>query len=68
VGTPFNGTLRGRVEQLAACGMDMSGDEVMYDPRSGRQMDVSSLTMVSYQRLKHIVADRFTKPRLRDRS
>jgi DNA-directed RNA polymerase beta subunit len=30
---PFNGTRYEDVcEQLAACGMDMSGDEVMYDP------------------------------------
>jgi hypothetical protein len=26
---------------MAACGMDRHGDEIMYDPRSGRQTDTA---------------------------
>jgi DNA-directed RNA polymerase II subunit RPB2 len=58
--TPFDGTDYDDIaDRLAACGMERNGDEVMYDPRSGRQTDTAvSVTVAIYQRLKHIVADK----------
>jgi DNA-directed RNA polymerase II subunit RPB2 len=58
--TPFDGTnFEDIADKLAACGKDRHGDEVMYDPRSGRQTDTAvSVTVAIYQRLKHIVSDK----------
>jgi DNA-directed RNA polymerase II subunit RPB2 len=58
--TPFCGTDPDQVAAaLAAQGMDMHGDEIMYDPRTGRQMDVAVfIAPTYYQRLKHCVVDK----------
>jgi DNA-directed RNA polymerase beta subunit len=43
---------------------DRHGDEVMYDPRSGRQTDTAvSVTVAIYQRLKHVVSDKVQQRR-----
>ena len=59
-GTPFSQvTAEAVCERLRKAGCEMTGDTVMYDPRTGAQMPVAIfLTPTYYQRLKHQVADK----------
>ena len=59
-GTPFQGmTVDAVAAQLAACGMERYGNEVMYNPRTGEQVPCAVfMGPTYYQRLKHIVADK----------
>jgi DNA-directed RNA polymerase II subunit RPB2 len=59
-GTPFTDVnARDICERLRQEGMEMMGDEVMYDPRTGRQWPVAIfVTPTCYQRLKHMVHDK----------
>ena len=56
-GTPFSAvTPEAVAEQLRSRGMEMFGDEVMHDPRTGAQMPVAVfMAPTYYQRLKHMV-------------
>lgn len=58
--TPFDGASVERLgDELQRLGMDRHCDEVMYDPKTGRQITMSVfIGPTYYQRLKHMVADK----------
>ena len=46
-------------DMLDRCGFERHGEELMYDPRTGRQQRCTMfVTSTFYQRLKHLVADK----------
>lgn len=59
-GSPFEGFLVHNVaEALGETGLEPMGTELMYDPRSGEQMEARLfMGPTYYQRLKHMVADK----------
>jgi len=58
--TPFTGvTVDDIAKQLAACGMEERGNEVMYNSRTGDQIQTAIFVGPTYyQRLKHMVDDK----------
>ncbi|KAG1653107.1 hypothetical protein FOA52_009115 [Chlamydomonas sp. UWO 241] len=58
--TPFTErTFEDILAELEALGVQRSGDELMYDPRSGAQMKCAVFVCPTYyQRLKHMVVDK----------
>lgn len=59
-GTPFGGvTADGLRRQLMELGLESSGNEIMYNGRTGEQIETSIfIGPTYYQRLKHMVADK----------
>jgi DNA-directed RNA polymerase II subunit RPB2 len=59
-GTPFSKvTAEGVCDSLRRAGLEMTGDTVMHDPRTGAQMKTAIfVTPTYYQRLKHMVVDK----------
>jgi DNA-directed RNA polymerase II subunit RPB2 len=58
--TPFTGVSDESIkEQLEKCGMERNGDEIMYNSRSGEQIQTAIfIGPTYYQRLKHMVEDK----------
>ena len=59
-GTPFNGTTVNDIEKLLTkYGIDKSGNEILYNGQTGKQMDTKIfMGPTYYQRLKHMVEDK----------
>jgi DNA-directed RNA polymerase II subunit RPB2 len=59
-GTPFNGTDIADIEKnIIKHGIEKTGNEILYDGMTGKQMDVSIfMGPTYYQRLKHMVDDK----------
>ena len=60
-GTPFNNMKLENIEQILEdeCGFQKHGNEIMYNGRTGEQMNVSIfIGPTFYQRLKHMVQDK----------
>jgi hypothetical protein len=58
--TPFGGrTLRDIMDELASMGIEQTGNEVMYNPRTGEQVPCAIFVCPTYyQRLKHMTTDK----------
>ncbi|NBO73010.1 hypothetical protein EBV26_21470, partial [bacterium] len=58
--SPFSGiTVENIADALESCGLNRYGNEVMYNSRTGEQMDTSIfIGPTYYQRLKHMVYDK----------
>lgn len=58
--TPFGGrTLEDIMAELAALGIEQTGNEVMYNPRTGEQVPCAIFVCPTYyQRLKHMTTDK----------
>lgn len=59
--TPFDNDFccEGVFDALSRCGCERHGEEVVYDPRTGRQCYATMfITPTYYQRLKHMVTDK----------